>query len=353
MATRPRLLIDNQLPLANLFEDVADVVPFDAVELTRDRLVDADALIVRSVSRVDADLLQGTSVRFVGTATSGTDHVDLGYLSEAGITFADAKGANAPSVAQYVFACLALHAEKIGRPVEDLTLGVVGYGHVGSLVGRLAADLGMRVLASDPPLEAEGRTGPWAPLREVLAAADVVTLHVPLKKSGGNPTIDLIGAPELASMRDGAGLINPSRGGVVNEPALYKELAQPQRRIAAYLDVWVGEPNIDTDLAHLCDIATPHIAGYSVESKQRAVQMLRDGLRVYQAGHSEMVRPEDVPGRYTLTQPDNARDFLITASHSFPIWTLSRKFLNALNGRNPVEAFEACRRSVQDRSENL
>jgi len=352
MTTRPRLLIDNQLPLANLFEDVADVVPFDAVKLTRDRLVDADALIVRSVSRVDGDLLQGTPVRFVGTATSGTDHIDLGYLNEAGIAFADAKGANAPSVAQYVFACLAMHAEKVGRPVEGLTLGVVGYGHVGSLVGSVAADLGMRVLASDPPLEAEGRAGPWAPLRQVLAAADVVTLHVPLEKSGGNPTVDLIGSPELATMRDGAGLINASRGGVVNEPALYKELAQPQQRIAAYLDVWVGEPNIDIQLAHLCDIATPHIAGYSVESKQRAMQILRDTYNNYVGVRIGTSSPSKRAGAHEAGHPVSSRRFLNNASLTFPIRALSHEFSAAMANCDSAEAFESCRRKVQSRSES-
>ncbi len=352
MTTRPRLLIDNQLPSSNLFEDVADVASFDASELTRDRLVDAEALIVRSVTRVDADLLQGTRVRFVGTATSGTDHIDLGYLNEAGIAFADAKGANAPSVAQYVFACLALHAEKVARAVEELTLGVVGFGHVGSLVGRMAADVGMRVLASDPPLEATGQTGPWASLREVLSESDVVTLHVPLETSGANPTVDLISSAELALMREGAGLINPSRGGVVNEPALCKVLVDSHSRIAAYLDVWIGEPNIDTELAHLCDIATPHIAGYSVESKQRAVHILRDAYKRYIGVRIRTSPPGTRAAAREGSQPFSGREFLINTAKSFPIRALSQEFLAAMAKCDPARAFESCRRKVQGRSES-
>jgi len=350
MANRPRLLIDCQLPSADVFERVADVKRFEARELTRGQLANADALLVRSVNRVDAELLRGTPVRFVGTATSGTDHVDVAYLKRAGITFADAKGANAPSVAQYVFACMALHTEKIKRPLESLRLGVVGFGHVGSLVGGIAADLGMSVIASDPPLEAKGFAGPWVPLPTLLATADIVSLHVPLESAGACPTVNLIGTTDLALMRAGAGLINTARGGVVNEADLRAALIPEPARISAYVDVWVGEPGIDIGLARLCEIATPHVAGYSIESKRRAVEALHAAFRSWLVD-----RVGDRPFGSEHSIPVNAigepQRFRADAIETFPVRTISEVFLAAAATEPVGGAFAACRRRLQARSE--
>jgi len=351
MAKRPRVFIDSQLPLPELFAQDADVTRFDASDLTRARLADADALIVRSVNRVDAVLLEGTPVRFVGTATSGIDHVDIEYLKQSGVAFADAKGANAPSVAQYVFACLALYAEKVGRPIETLTLGIIGFGHVGSLVGRLAIDVGMQVLASDPVLEEDGRIGPWSPLPHILKEADVITLHVPLEDAGPHPTINLIDTPQLSGMRNRAGLINTSRGGVVNESALRAAVSQARHAVSAYVDVWLGEPDIDIGLARQCEIATPHIAGYSIESKRRAVEALHVALKSWLAEPQKYgaIRAENAVGDGAFGW--ESRRFAEVAAQSFPVRVISQVFLGAAAVGGVANAFASSRQSVQSRSE--
>jgi erythronate-4-phosphate dehydrogenase len=241
----------------------------------------ADVLLVRSVTRVDEALLRGSAVRFVGSATIGTDHVDRAYLRAHDIAFAHAPGSNAQSVVEYVFAALLAVAAAEDRPPRKRTVGVVGCGHIG---GRLAARLpalGVRVLRCDPPLadaaEAAGRSHSFVPLATVLAEADVVTLHPPLTRSGPHPSFHLVGAGELAAMRPHALLVNASRGAVVDNRALREALEKGQIG-GAVLDVWEGEPTPDLDLLRRTRLATPHIAGYSFDGKVQGTAMLYDAL---------------------------------------------------------------------------
>jgi erythronate-4-phosphate dehydrogenase len=228
-------------------------------------VLDAKLLLVRSITPINAKLLQNTAVRFVGTATIGTDHVDTAYLEQKNITFASAAGSNANSVAEYVVAALVHHAIKNELPLAPLTLDVVGVGHVGSRVEKMAAALGMRVLLNDPPLARQTRDPKYLPL-EALMEADVITLHTPLTREGEDATFHLFDAARLHAMKRGSVLINTSRGAVVDNAAL-KAALQSSHLAAGILDVWENEPDIDVELLRLVEIGTPHIAGYSLDGK--------------------------------------------------------------------------------------
>jgi len=215
--------------------------------------------------------LRGTPIRFVGTATIGDDHVDLAYLQQQGIAFANAAGSNANSVAEYVMAAMIHHAAQRDLALQDLTIGIVGVGHIGSRVAKMAAGLGLRVLLNDPPLARQTGDPKFLPL-DALMAADIVTLHTPLTTAGADATFHLFDASRLGKMKTGSLLINTCRGAVVDNAALKKILQQG--RLAAILDVWENEPEIDAALLQLIEIGTPHIAGYSLEGKLNGVAQI-------------------------------------------------------------------------------
>jgi erythronate-4-phosphate dehydrogenase len=240
-------------------------------------LADADALVVRSVTRVDAALLAGSPVRFVGTVTTGVDHVDTVWLADQGITFASAAGSNSRPVAEYILAAMLLLARRMKFDLPTKTLGVVGVGRIGSIVARWGEALGMRVVRCDPPLQRQQAAGVFASFEELAAVADIVTLHVPLTRDGVDRTLGMVDARWLASLKTGAILINTARGPVVREDDLIASI-DANHLGAVALDVWLNEPDISADLARRVNIATPHIAGYSVESRERAVGMILDAL---------------------------------------------------------------------------
>jgi len=254
---RPVLVADRDIPfLEGVLDPWFEVRALPGKAIGPADVRDAVALLVRTRTRCDAALLDGSSVRLVATATIGTDHIDRDYCDSRGITVASAPGCNAAAVAQYVR--VALHTLALDRP--GATLGVIGVGHVGKLVAEAGRRLGMRVLLNDPPREiAEGPAG-FTPLQELLAASDVVTLHIPLLPENR----DFANAAFFATMKPGASFINASRGEVVDEDAL---LAIRPKLDKLVIDVWKNEPNINLDLLTATDIATPHIAGYSIQGK--------------------------------------------------------------------------------------
>ncbi len=254
---RPVLVVDRDIPF---LEGVTD--PWFEVRALPGKAIgpadvrDAAALLVRTRTRCDAALLDGSAIRLVATATIGTDHIDLDYCASHGITVASAPGCNAAAVAQYVR--VALHTLGLDRP--GTTLGVIGVGHVGTLVAEAGRRRGIRVLLNDPPREAaEGPAG-FTPLPELLAQSDVVTLHIPLWPENR----DFADAAFFAAMKPGASFINASRGEVVDEAAL---LAARPKLDKLVIDVWKNEPDINRTLLAAADIATPHIAGYSIQGK--------------------------------------------------------------------------------------
>jgi len=270
-----RIVADSSIPFAaEACAGLGEVEVLNAGELSAERLRDCDLLLCRSSRRVDAGLLDGTRVRFVATATSGTDHVDLEYLERRGIAFAGAAGSNADSVSEYVVSALLVLAERLGRRLRDMTAGVVGVGHVGSRVVAMAEALGMTVLRNDPPLRRRTGDARFRPLDELMDA-DVITLHVPLTHTGPDATFHMAGEEFLTKMRPGAVFINTSRGAVADSAALHAAL-DSARPAAVVLDVWENEPHVDTALLGKVAIGTPHIAGYSFDGKVNGTKRVYD-----------------------------------------------------------------------------
>ena len=271
------IVIDSKNPNAEmLFGHLGNVCLLPTAEITADSVRDADVLVVRSETKVGRDLLDGSKVRFVGTATIGTDHIDQEYLKAKNIGFVSAPGSNSNSVAEYVVAGMLLLAVRTGTPLARQTIGVVGVGNVGSKVARMGSALGMTVLQNDPPLARSTGDVGYLPL-ESLMNADIISLHVPLTTAGNDPTRHLFDSDRISRMKPGAVLFNTSRGAVVDTAALKTALAQ-NRLSGAVLDVWEGEPSIDTGLLDLVTLGTPHIAGYSLDGKLNAIAMVYDGV---------------------------------------------------------------------------
>lgn len=294
-----KILVDQFIPwVAEALMPYAEVESVDGRNLTPERVADADALLVRTRTRCDRELLEGAErLKFVGTATIGYDHIDRAYLSGRGVTFTSAAGCNARGVLQWVAAALAHLARKQGWSPKERTLGVVGVGNVGRLVAEYARAWGFRVLCSDPPrqrAEGLGREQGFVPLEELLHHSDIVTLHTPLLRGGENPTYHLADEEFLSLLRDGATLINASRGEVADSEALVAHSS----RLTLCLDVWEGEPDrLNPTLLQLAEIATPHIAGYSAQGKANASAIVlralaqRVGIEELQNWYPSEIKP--------------------------------------------------------------
>lgn len=235
-------------------------------EITRDHLLDADALVVRSKTGVNRELLKGTPVKFVGTATAGNDHIDAGALEAHGIYWCSSPGCNANSVSEYLVAALLVLARRHGLDLEGKTIGVVGCGNVGSRVVKKCHALGMNVLRNDPPLGAVSPDPDFLPLEQVLAGSDIVSLHIPLVKEGPWPTERMADYRFFEQLKPGAIFINAARGSVCDYDALLDAKAggAVSRMV---LDVWSPEPAFRTDVLKMANLASPHIAGHSYEGK--------------------------------------------------------------------------------------
>lgn len=271
-----RILADEKIHFVyEAFSTVGEVHTMPGRAIRREHLREVDVLLTRSLTRVNRDLLEGTSVRFVGTCTSGEDHIDRQYLAEQRIAYAAARGCNADSVAEYIIAALLELANSLGFDPASKTLGIIGVGHVGSRVLAKARALGIRCVLNDEPLAGATCEPCYRPLDEVLAC-DIITLHVPLERGGPYPTYHLVNDVFLAALRRGTILINAARGAVVDNRAL--KIALLSGGLAAcVLDVWEGEPTPDPELIPLCALATPHIAGYSYEGHVNGT------VQIYQA----------------------------------------------------------------------
>ena len=279
-----KIVADSKIPfLKGLLEPVAqEVLYVPGSDITNEVLRDAQVLLTRTRTRCDRHLLQGTAVKFIGTATIGTDHIDLDYCNNNGITVVNAPGCNAPAVAQWVHSTilqwLAAQPAPLGHP---LTLGIVGVGHVGSIVARWAHQLGYRVLLNDPPLEEQitNTNSELLTLKSKLidlstlrCKCDIITFHTPLTRDGDYPTWHLCDEAFLNSLQRCRLIINAARGAVCDNEALLRW----QGDIA--LDCWEGEPNINRELLDKAFVATPHIAGYSLQGKQRGTSMIIEAL---------------------------------------------------------------------------
>jgi erythronate-4-phosphate dehydrogenase len=274
-----RIAADENIPLVDsFFSEFGEIRRLNGRSLTADQLADTDILLVRSVTAVDETLLKGTPVKFVGTATIGTDHIDLDYLQRANVGFASAPGCNAQAVVDYVLSSLSVLIDVRGVSFADLSVGIVGVGNVGLCLRRRLEEMGVDVVATDP-FKDPAVVGPLTSLEEVLKA-DVVSLHTPLVNDGEFPTRHLMGAEQLLQMKQNACLINSSRGAVVNNAELLAHL-RSHNDFEAILDVWEKEPHLDLALMHRCMLATPHIAGYSLDGKMRGTEMIYQAVCEY------------------------------------------------------------------------
>jgi erythronate-4-phosphate dehydrogenase len=270
-----KIVADPNIPFVReAFGALGEIVFVPGRQMDAAIVRDADLLLVRSVTPVNAALLDGSRVKFVATATIGTDHIDLDYLQSRSIGFSSAAGSNANSVAEYVVTAMLEVAHRRKFRLRDKTLGVIGVGNVGTRVSRYAEALGMRVLRNDPPRARTERLTDFVPIERVLSDADIITLHVPLTKEGAHATHHMVAKDTLAALEDRRPiLINTSRGAVVDNKALLKAI-DGERLGGVVLDVWENEPNISPELLDVVEIGTPHIAGYSFDGKANGTQMI-------------------------------------------------------------------------------
>lgn len=339
-----KVVADMDIPfLEGVFEPYGEVVYKKGLEISHEDVLDADALVVRTRTRCDAALLEGTSVKMVATATIGTDHIDLEYCRNAGIEVANAAGCNAGGVMQYVFSALYGVAARKGIKIDESTIGIVGVGHVGSKIEAMAEYLGFNILRCDPPRAvAEGPEG-FCSLEHLLEESDVVTLHVPLDET----TRGMANADFFTLMKPGAIFINAARGEVVDEQALIE--ASPKLG-AIVIDTWNNEPDINEDLVDIADIATPHIAGYTFQGKQNgtayAVQALARHFRLEEL--YDFFPAQDLPGHEPVLldlKGKNHGEIAAVSQYNYPIFTDDFRF------RMEPHKFEKLRSEYQYRRE--
>jgi len=274
-----KIVVDENIPLADaFFSSLGTVIKKNGRSLKASDIVDADVLLVRSVTAVNEALLANTAVKFVGSATIGVDHVDTDYLKASGIAFSAAPGCNAQAVVNYVCVCLFELSDRYGLSLPGLTVGIVGLGNVGSLLKLTLEALGLSVLACDPPLQSQGIQGLVS--MDAVSQADIVTFHTPLITSGPYKTYHLADYAFLTSLKKDTVLINTSRGAVIDNQALKRVLAE-RTDLLTVLDVWENEPLLDVSLAKQVNIATPHIAGYSYDGKVKGTDMIYQSLCHY------------------------------------------------------------------------
>lgn len=278
-----KIIVDDKIPyIKEPLQEIADeVVYIPGSAFTPEIVHDADALIIRTRTHCNEDLLKGSKVRFIATATIGFDHIDTEYCKKAGIVWKNAPGCNSASVAQYIKSALLLLELNKGVELNKLTLGIVGIGNVGRKVVEVARSLGMRVLQNDPPREdkkelAEGKES-FVSLEQIKEESDIITFHVPLNKEGIYKTYHLADANFFHSLKRKPFIINTSRGGVIETKALLSAL-ENKSISDAIIDVWENEPQINLELLSNVFIGTPHIAGYSADGKANATRMSLQSL---------------------------------------------------------------------------
>lgn len=272
-----KIVIDENIPFAReVFGLLGSVVALPGGAISSEVVREASVLVVRSITPVNAALLQGSTVQFVGTATAGCDHIDQEYLKNNKILFASAAGANANSVAEYVISALFLHAQKKEEALRGKTLGIVGVGHVGQLLARKASAIGMIPILNDPPLQRRTGKRDYRSFQEACGA-DFISLHVPLSNEGEDATRHLLNEKTLRALSPKTLVINTSRGEVIDHPALFKQITA--RQLAPpILDVWADEPAINWDFLQDVEIGTPHIAGYALDGKVAGTRIIYETL---------------------------------------------------------------------------
>jgi erythronate-4-phosphate dehydrogenase len=353
-----KIVADANIPFVReCFSSVGQVEVLGGRDITPRAIAGADALLVRSITPVNEELLRGSAVRFVGTATIGFDHVDLHYLERNHIAFASAPGSNANSAAEYMLAALLEVGHKHRIRLEGSSIGVIGVGNVGSRVAHKCEALGMRVLRNDPPLQRQTGDPMYVPLG-ALYDCDFLTIHTPLTREGVDKTFHLADARFFSSLKQGAVVLNAARGAVVDTEAL-KVAIRADRLRAVVLDVWEGEPNIDIALLEMVDLGTPHIAGYSYDGKVAGMIMIYKALCEHfglspRFEARDFLPPPQVPRLTIRTGEAGDEELLARAAEQVYSITRDDQNLRQIVHRTPEERgrfFDALRKEYPIRRE--
>ena len=309
-----KIIADRNIPQVDkAFAHIGELQLVDGRQLNAAQLGEAQILLVRSVTKVNRHLLANSAIRFVGSATIGTDHVDLDYLQQQGIVFTNAPGCNAASAAEYVVAAVLHFMHTRQQQLAGLKVGVVGYGNVGSRVTAKLTALGCEVMVYDPPREQRWHDRDYASWDQIQTA-DIVTAHVPLTKTGDYPTLHMFDQAFFAKLKAHALFINTSRGAAVDEVAL-KHIKASGKPLHLILDVWQHEPTIDMELLQQTLIATPHIAGYSAEGKHRGLEMVYQAACQFLSVTPQWTLADALPSHSFVIEPDLSRDDMSLLRH--------------------------------------
>lgn len=309
MSRKIKIIADDKIPfLRGVLEPYADILYMPGMKISHEHVKDADALLVRTRTNCDARLLDNTKVKFIGTATIGYDHIDTEYCGSRNIKWSRAPGCNSSSVMQYMASLLSLLAGRKKYGLEGKTIGIVGVGNVGRKIEELSEILGMKVLLNDPPRARKEGAGKFVSLEEITDRSDIITFHVPLNNTGIDKTFHMADENFFSRIKKGTIIINTSRGPVIETNSLI-DAVKTGTASAAALDVWENEPDIDKELLRLTDIATPHIAGYSVDGKAKGTAMTVNALNEF---FDLGIKPNWYPEK--VFEPYKSREFEIDCS---------------------------------------
>lgn len=304
-----KIVIDDKIPyIRGAFEPFAEVVYLPGNKTTPEVVKDADAIVTRTRTKCNRDLLTGSKVKFIATATIGHDHIDTEFCKQAGIEWTNAPGCNAESVNQYIASALFSYSMKKRFDLKEKTIGIVGVGHVGSKVARLCETIGMKVLLNDPPRERVEGPEQFVSLEKIQNEADIITFHVPLNIKGDDTTFHMVDEKFIQNLKKKPLLINSCRGEVFDTKATKKALQTGA--ISGFIaDCWENEPDIDLELLEMADYGTPHIAGYSKDGKANGTKMSVQAIsRFFNLGIDNW-EPENVelPEKTTIEIDGNQR----------------------------------------------
>jgi len=347
-----KIIADENIIFAKeAFSGLGDVYLYNGRDITNSVLKNTDALLVRSITNVNAKLLEDTNVRFVGTATIGTDHIDIDYLNKKNIAFSDAKGCNSDAVAEYVFTALFNIAHENGFHLKGKSIGVVGVGNIGGRIVKFAEILGMKVLQNDPPLKRKTGNAKFVELSELMNA-DILTFHVPLNMDGDDRTYYLFDYHKLNGLKDGAIIINASRGPVIENTALNNLIEK--KKFTAVVDVWEEEPDIQTDLLRKIKFGTPHIAGYSFEGKVNGTVILYNALCGF-LNKKPCWQPIIPVAEHSLIRisgkTDTETDLFNAAEHVYSISEDDKSLRGIFSADDPRKYFDTLRKKYKLRRE--
>lgn len=306
-----KVVADANIPyLKGVLEPYAEVEYYTGNMITSSRIKNADALITRTRTKCNAELLDGSDVKFICSATIGFDHIDVDYCKKNNITWTNAPGCNSSSVQQYIASILVTLSKMHNFTLANRTMGVVGVGHVGKKVVSLAEYFGINVLLNDPPRMRNEDPCGFVSLDGILRDCDIITFHVPLNMSGEDKTYHMIDEKLLDKVNSGSFIINTSRGEVCKTSALKRAL-NSGKISGAVIDVWEGEPDIDLELLDMAEIGTPHIAGYSADGKANGTSMSVQSLsRFFNLGLNKWTPPDiPVPGNTVIKIDNTAKSF--------------------------------------------